>query len=73
MAEDNDDKSNSRIVQGLAAVITTAWAVSFIVDILDKSYEPPASVHALMLLVAGAVFGEGLLRSNKPKESKDNA
>lgn len=47
----------------LAGVITIAWAISFIVDIRVKDYEPPASLHPLMMIVAGAVFGEGLVRS----------
>lgn len=49
----------------LTVVITLAWAVSFIVDIAKTEYDPPASVHALMLIVAGAVFGDGLVRSNR--------
>lgn len=48
---------------GLAIVITVAWTVSFIVDIEVQGYDPPASIHPLMMIVAGAVFGEGLVRS----------
>lgn len=72
--------SNNRIAFILAIVITAAWAISFIVDIVVKEYDPPASVHALMMIVAGAVFGEGLLksgrnavRSAKGKEKQDDA
>lgn len=57
--------TNERVSLGLTIIITVAWAVSFIVDILRTEYEPPASVHALMLIVAGAVFGDGLVRSNR--------
>lgn len=56
---------NERVAVWLAIVITSAWAISFIVDIVNKAYDPPASIHALMLIVAGAVFGDGLIRSNR--------
>lgn len=55
--------SNNKIAIWLAIVITAAWAISFIVDIFRKDYDPSASVHALMMMVAGAVFGEGLLNT----------
>ena len=57
--------TNERIALWLTVVITTAWAISFIVDITRTEYDPPASVHALMLIVAGAVFGDGLVRANR--------
>lgn len=57
--------TNDWIALWLTVVITLAWAVSFIVDIARTDYDPPASVHALMLIVAGAVFGDGLVRSNR--------
>lgn len=47
----------SRIVTAAAVVIITAWAVSFLVDIVSSSYEPPPTVHALMMIVAGWAFG----------------
>lgn len=65
MASEQPRTSNERIALWLAVVITLAWAVSFIVDIVNSHYDPPASVHALMLIVAGAVFGDGLIRSNR--------
>ena len=55
--------TNNTIAFGLAVLITAAWAVSFILDIVVKEYDPPASVHALMMIVAGGVFGEGLIRT----------
>lgn len=56
-------ESNNKLAIGLAVVITAAWAISFLVDIVVKDYDPSPSVHGLMLLVAGAVFGEGLIKS----------
>lgn len=55
--------ADQKIRLGLAVVITIAWAVSFTADILVVTYDPPASIHPLMMIVAGAVFGEGLVRS----------
>ena len=57
--------TNNRIATNLAIVITILWAISFIVDIVVKEYDPPATVHALMMIVAGAVFGEGFLKPGK--------
>lgn len=55
--------SNNKIATVMAIVITVVWAVSFLVDIVVEEYDPPPSVHALMMIVAGAVFGEGLIRN----------
>jgi hypothetical protein len=68
--------TNNKVATRLAYVITAFWALSFLVDIIVKTYDPPASVHALMMIVAGAVFGEGLIKTrNGPassnKETKD--
>lgn len=60
-------ESNNKIATILAVVITIAWAISFMIDIVIKEYDPPASVHALMMIVAGAVFGEGLIRTRTGK------
>jgi cell division protein FtsB len=65
-----EDNSNRFIALVVASVITAAWAISFTVDIFVKDYEAPPSVHALMLIVAGAVFGEGLIRSRIPTDKE---
>lgn len=49
----------------LAVVITVVWAVSFVADLLIPDYDPPSSVGTAMLLVAGALFGEGVVRQVK--------
>lgn len=56
----DDDR---RLAKVLAYVITVAWAISFTIDIVNPDYDPPASIHPLMLLVAGGAFGEGIIRS----------
>jgi hypothetical protein len=60
--------TNSQVATVLASVITVAWGVSFIVDIVVKDYDPSPSVHALMMMVSGAVFGEGLIKSRKTND-----
>lgn len=40
----------------IAVVITVVWTVSFLADLLEPRYDPPPTVHALMMLVAGAAF-----------------
>lgn len=72
MVETNKGLSNNnKVATGLAIVITVAWAISFLLDIVIQGYDPPPSVHALMMMVAGAVFGEGLIKSrNEGQASK---
>lgn len=76
MTPKGDLPSNNKVATILASVITGAWATSFIVDIVVKDYDPSPSVHALMMMVAGAVFGEGLIKTrngttSSKKESED--
>lgn len=52
----------------LAWLITVAWAASFIVDMLPYDYDPPASIHALMMIVASAAFGSNLLKRKNEEE-----
>lgn len=59
----NDPLLSRKAAHILASVITVAWGVSFLVDIMVEKYDPPSSVHVLMMIVAGATFGEGLVRS----------
>jgi hypothetical protein len=48
----------------VAYVITGVWVISFTVDLLTRSYEPPTGVQALMVLAAGYLFGTGAFRRN---------
>jgi hypothetical protein len=51
-----------RFTFALACVITVAWSVGFILDILFKTYDPPASLTPLMLAVAAWCFGSGIVQ-----------
>lgn len=61
---------DKRLAAAIAIVITTAWAVSFILGALNPDYNPPASIHPLMLIVAGGAFGTAVF--TKKKEDDEN-
>lgn len=46
----------------IGGVVTLVWSVSYFADILMPKYEPPVGVHAVMMIVAGALFGSGIFR-----------
>jgi hypothetical protein len=55
---------NEKIRLGLACIITVAWLISFYLSITTPdTWSPPGELNPLMLLVAGTIFGEGLVRS----------
>lgn len=60
----------------VACVITAVWVISFIVDLKVKAYDPPNGVQALMMLVAGWLFGGPAIRSLRgdkvPTKEDDN-
>jgi hypothetical protein len=60
---------DKRIVAGIAIVITTMWAVSYLVNILNPNYKVPDGLHPLMLLVAGAAFGNAVFGKRKGDDS----
>jgi hypothetical protein len=57
-----DPIRGGRVHIWVAAVITAAWAVSFVVDIVNPMYDPPPTVGSLMLIVAGAIFGSDVVK-----------
>lgn len=56
----------------MAYVILAAWTVSFVVDIVNPNYEPPPSVHALMVIVAGSLFGESVFRARRDEKKVED-
>lgn len=56
----------------VAGTVTALWAVSFVADLFIAEYDPPPSVGALMLLIAGALFGEGVVRQVKKPPEEPN-
>lgn len=57
-----------RFIDSLSWIITAAWAISFVLDATVKTYDPPVSVHALMMVVAGAAFGSTLINRGDTRE-----
>lgn len=56
---------SSRLKTGIASVVTTVWAISFLVDIIPRlDYEPSPFIHLAFMLILGALFGERLVRRN---------
>lgn len=51
---------DKRVSNAIAIVVTAVWTISFLADIALRKYDPPASVHAIMMIVAGAAFANGL-------------
>lgn len=70
--EHDDAWIDRRVALWLSGVITAVWTVSTIVDAFVKSYDPPPTIGALMLLVAGGVFGEGILRTRRNGKNGGN-
>jgi hypothetical protein len=55
-------------VDFLAWMITIFWGGSFLADMTLKEYDPPAAIHALMTIVAGAAFGGTLLKAKNGED-----
>lgn len=41
----------------LGWTVTVGWAISVGISFLDRSYNPPSTLHLLMMLIAGVLFG----------------
>lgn len=52
-----------RVSNAIAIVVTVVWAASFLADAFIESYDPPPSVHTIMMLVGGAAFADGIFRN----------
>lgn len=63
---------DKRLAAAIAIVITTAWAVSFILGAVNPSYNPPPSIHPLMLIVAGAAFGKAVFTKKREEDDEDD-
>lgn len=61
---------DKRITNAIAIVALILWTVSFILDAVLVKYEPPLSVHAVIMLVAGAAFTGSVLKK-VPKEKDE--
>jgi hypothetical protein len=63
---------NDRIATAIAIVITIVWTLSLVLDAVWAKYDPPGTVHALMMAVAGWAFGQRYLtRRSAPEDPKE--
>lgn len=64
----NKDKISVR----LAYLIAILWSISFFVDLFVADYDPPPTIHALMMAVAGAFLAPQALKGirNEDREEK---
>jgi hypothetical protein len=58
---------SDRAVTFIACAVTVAWIGLSFIDAASKSYSTPTEVHAIMGLVAGALFGERAVRRQAKK------
>jgi len=49
----------------ITVVVTFAWVVSVILDIILNSYETPVALHGVMGMVVGYFFEGSILKRNK--------
>lgn len=62
---------DKRIINAIAITSLTLWAISFVLDAVIRTYDPPASIHIIMMTVAGAAFG-GTIFKKDPKEKEES-
>lgn len=53
-----------------ASVIAIAWVGSLVLNAIDRTYNPPASLHILMLAVATFLFGADRVLGSKNGKDK---
>lgn len=53
----------------IAWAITVAWVASIIYTAVDRTYNPPVTIHVLMVALVTALFaGPRILKNGKDKE-----
>jgi hypothetical protein len=53
-----------RLTLALGWTILLMWVGSMILDAVSTTYEAPPTIHALMMLLAGAAFGNTLRKKD---------
>ena len=62
----------TRLRLAVAWIIVVAWLASLIADAVLPQYEVPATVHGLMLIVAGFLFGPTITGRGGDKNGNGN-
>jgi len=59
---ENPNEENLKLT--IFAAVTLLWAIAFLVDIFNNTFEVPAAVHGLMATIIGYFVGSRLKRPN---------
>lgn len=59
-----------KVTTFIAALIAIVWAISMLADAAMETFEAPAGVQAVMMLMSGALFGSDLLRRRKDDDEE---
>lgn len=51
----------SRLVNGIAILVSLVWTISFVADIVVTGYDPSPFVHLAMMAVVGATVGRSFI------------
>lgn len=65
--EGNDAVLSDKAVTFIAVAVTLTWVALSVIDAASSHYSTPTEVHAIMGLVAGALFGETAVRRRVKK------
>lgn len=56
---------------GIAIVVAAVWVISNGLDVIIKTYDPPASIHITMMAIVGWVVGESWKAKDKNEEVEE--
>lgn len=59
------------LIPFIGYTVTTLWATSFIVGLINPKYTPPAGIQALMMVVAGSAFAFPLFIDRERRNPRD--
>lgn len=62
---------DKRIINAIAITALTLWAISFVLDAAIRTYDPPMSIHIIMMSVAGAAFGGTIFKKEDNGKDKN--
>ena len=57
----------NRLRLAMGWLVLAAWATSFVLEIIDRTYTTPPGLQALAMMVAGALFAPSILRRKDDK------
>lgn len=52
------------LVNYIAIIVTTIWAVTLVVGMVNPAYTPPVAIYPALLAVVGGVFGFRLTKKD---------